>query len=219
MAAAQRALKEVSNAINSIIIVPTRNCHSSKSSLSLGCYICWFSICFAQSWSLLMRQLIWKGALFDPWFGESSLSLKTWNSDEFHSLGGHLQLLFLYFLQQHGSVYWKKGSMQILKNASAELPLHQSLQVNMHKRALKGDLRCPFSDPYTLLFSLQTFPLFGRVASCCSIKWNVLVIPSAPGLLTFLLFPSDSTSCFKSLQLPMGIPESFCVRVAACLFF
>lgn len=30
--------------------------------------------------------------------------------------------------QQHGSVYWKKGSMQILKNASAELPLHQSLQ-------------------------------------------------------------------------------------------
>ncbi|KAM6101322.1 xylulose kinase isoform 1-T1 [Theristicus caerulescens] len=30
--------------------------------------------------------------------------------------------------QQHGSVYWKKGSMQILKNASSELPLHQSLK-------------------------------------------------------------------------------------------
>ncbi|NWW35360.1 XYLB kinase, partial [Panurus biarmicus] len=30
--------------------------------------------------------------------------------------------------QQHGSVYWKKGSNQILKNASSELPLHQSLK-------------------------------------------------------------------------------------------
>ncbi|XP_064284103.1 xylulose kinase isoform X3 [Passer domesticus] len=30
--------------------------------------------------------------------------------------------------QQHGSVYWKKGSIQILKNASPELPLHQSLK-------------------------------------------------------------------------------------------
>ncbi|CAM9240395.1 unnamed protein product [Bubo scandiacus] len=30
--------------------------------------------------------------------------------------------------QQHGSVYWKKGSVQILKNASSELPLHQSLK-------------------------------------------------------------------------------------------
>ncbi|XP_051624259.1 xylulose kinase isoform X2 [Manacus candei] len=30
--------------------------------------------------------------------------------------------------QQHGSVYWKKGSLQILKNASSELPLHQSLK-------------------------------------------------------------------------------------------
>ncbi|NXS00380.1 XYLB kinase, partial [Oxylabes madagascariensis] len=30
--------------------------------------------------------------------------------------------------QQHGSVYWKKGSIQILKNASSELPLHQSLK-------------------------------------------------------------------------------------------
>ncbi|XP_029864515.1 xylulose kinase isoform X4 [Aquila chrysaetos chrysaetos] len=30
--------------------------------------------------------------------------------------------------QQHGSVYWKKGSIQILKNASSKLPLHQSLK-------------------------------------------------------------------------------------------
>ncbi|XP_037239672.1 xylulose kinase isoform X3 [Falco biarmicus] len=30
--------------------------------------------------------------------------------------------------QQHGSVYWKKGSIQILKTASPELPLHQSLK-------------------------------------------------------------------------------------------
>ncbi|XP_040404062.1 xylulose kinase isoform X6 [Cygnus olor] len=30
--------------------------------------------------------------------------------------------------QQHGSVYWKKGSIQILKNASPELPLHQLLK-------------------------------------------------------------------------------------------
>ncbi|XP_042657694.1 xylulose kinase isoform X2 [Tyto alba] len=30
--------------------------------------------------------------------------------------------------QQHGSVYWKKGSVQILKDASSELPLHQSLK-------------------------------------------------------------------------------------------
>ncbi|XP_014112199.1 PREDICTED: xylulose kinase isoform X2 [Pseudopodoces humilis] len=30
--------------------------------------------------------------------------------------------------QQHGSVYWKKGSIQILKNAPSELPLHQSLK-------------------------------------------------------------------------------------------
>ncbi|NXX19901.1 XYLB kinase, partial [Podargus strigoides] len=29
---------------------------------------------------------------------------------------------------QHGSVYWKKGSIEILKNASSELPLHQSLK-------------------------------------------------------------------------------------------
>uniref|UniRef100_A0A8C9L7T4 Xylulose kinase n=1 Tax=Pavo cristatus TaxID=9049 RepID=A0A8C9L7T4_PAVCR len=42
--------------------------------------------------------------------------------------GRHLQLVFLHFLQQHGSVYWKKGSIQILKNASPELPLHQSLK-------------------------------------------------------------------------------------------
>uniref|UniRef100_A0A8V1A773 Xylulose kinase n=1 Tax=Gallus gallus TaxID=9031 RepID=A0A8V1A773_CHICK len=30
--------------------------------------------------------------------------------------------------QQHGSVYWKKGSIQILKNASPKLPLHQALK-------------------------------------------------------------------------------------------
>uniref|UniRef100_A0A8C0AQU9 Xylulokinase n=1 Tax=Buteo japonicus TaxID=224669 RepID=A0A8C0AQU9_9AVES len=30
--------------------------------------------------------------------------------------------------QQHGSVYWKKGSIEILKNASSKLPLHQSLK-------------------------------------------------------------------------------------------
>ncbi|XP_071590757.1 xylulose kinase isoform X3 [Heliangelus exortis] len=30
--------------------------------------------------------------------------------------------------QQHGSVYWKKGSSHILKNAPSELPLHQSLK-------------------------------------------------------------------------------------------
>ncbi|XP_009978256.1 PREDICTED: xylulose kinase-like, partial [Tauraco erythrolophus] len=30
--------------------------------------------------------------------------------------------------QQHGSVYWKKGSIHILKNASSDLPLHQSLK-------------------------------------------------------------------------------------------
>uniref|UniRef100_A0A8B9VAF6 Xylulose kinase n=2 Tax=Anas TaxID=8835 RepID=A0A8B9VAF6_9AVES len=30
--------------------------------------------------------------------------------------------------QQHGSVYWKKGSIQTLKNASPELPLHQLLK-------------------------------------------------------------------------------------------
>ncbi|NXG86483.1 XYLB kinase, partial [Stercorarius parasiticus] len=30
--------------------------------------------------------------------------------------------------QQHGSVYWKKGSIEILKNASSELPLHQALK-------------------------------------------------------------------------------------------
>uniref|UniRef100_A0A8B9PBD9 Xylulose kinase n=2 Tax=Apteryx TaxID=8821 RepID=A0A8B9PBD9_APTOW len=30
--------------------------------------------------------------------------------------------------QQHGSVYWKKGSAEILKNASSELPLHHTLK-------------------------------------------------------------------------------------------
>ncbi|XP_062424767.1 xylulose kinase isoform X1 [Rhea pennata] len=30
--------------------------------------------------------------------------------------------------QQHGSVYWKKGSAEILKNASSELPLHHILK-------------------------------------------------------------------------------------------
>uniref|UniRef100_A0A672U9R3 Xylulose kinase n=1 Tax=Strigops habroptila TaxID=2489341 RepID=A0A672U9R3_STRHB len=34
----------------------------------------------------------------------------------------------LMWVKQHGSVYWKKGSMQILKDASSELPLHQSLK-------------------------------------------------------------------------------------------
>ncbi|NXD07981.1 XYLB kinase, partial [Nothocercus nigrocapillus] len=30
--------------------------------------------------------------------------------------------------QQHGSVYWKKGSAEVLKNASCELPLHHTLK-------------------------------------------------------------------------------------------
>ncbi|NWX83908.1 XYLB kinase, partial [Nothoprocta pentlandii] len=30
--------------------------------------------------------------------------------------------------QQHGSVYWKKGSADVLKNASCDLPLHQTLK-------------------------------------------------------------------------------------------
>ncbi|NWJ04069.1 XYLB kinase, partial [Crypturellus undulatus] len=30
--------------------------------------------------------------------------------------------------QQHGSVYWKKGSAEVLKNASYELPLHHTLK-------------------------------------------------------------------------------------------
>uniref|UniRef100_A0A663M5A0 Xylulose kinase n=1 Tax=Athene cunicularia TaxID=194338 RepID=A0A663M5A0_ATHCN len=34
----------------------------------------------------------------------------------------------LMWVKQHGSVYWKKGSVQILKNASSKLPLHQSLK-------------------------------------------------------------------------------------------
>lgn len=138
---------------------------------------------------------------------------------ELCGLGGHLQLLFLYFLQQHGSVYWKKGSIQILKNASSELPLHQSLKVTCMKELWR--------ESYAVLFLILThcfspckpFLLFEWAVCSCSMKWNVLVIPSAPGLLTFCFLLSDNIYCFKSLQVPVGIPESFCVRVTACLFF
>ena len=111
--------------------------------------------------SLLMRHLIWKGAFFGPCLErvlcplEFEIQITIWTL----RLGGASPTSVSVLSTATWECILEKRKHPNFKECITWTAFTSVTKGNVHKRALKGELHCPFSHPYTLLFSLQTFPL------------------------------------------------------------
>ena len=111
--------------------------------------------------SLLVRHLIWKGAFFVSSLErvlcplEFETQIRIWTLWRGRASPTSRSIL--------STATWEcvleKRKHPNFKECTIRTAFASVTEGNVHRRALKGELRCPFSDPYTLLFSLQTFPL------------------------------------------------------------
>lgn len=168
-----------------------------------------------------MRPLIWKGAFFGPSLErvlcplEFEIQIRIWTL----WLGRASPTSVCGLSTATWECVLEKRKHPIFKECINWTAFTSVTRGNVHKSS-EGRATLSFFLIATHCYSpCKRFLLFCWVACPCSIRWSVLVIPSALELLTFPFLPSDSIYCFKSLQVPVGVPESFCVRVTACLFF